>query len=43
VPYQSHTIFIGEINGVLFNDEMCEPLVYLDGSYRRLAAAAELR
>src|ERR1700676_5535975 len=43
VPYQSHTIFIGEINGVLFNDEMCEPLVYLDGSYRRLAPAAELR
>jgi flavin reductase len=43
VPYQSHTIFIGEVNGVLFNDEMCEPLVYLDGSYRQLAAAAELR
>jgi flavin reductase len=42
VPYQSHTIFIGEINGVHFNDTTNEPLLYLNGSYRQLEKTTEL-
>jgi len=41
VDFGSHSIFIGEVQGV-FTDRAVDPLVYVDGGYRGLDTSAPL-
>ncbi|MBP6895965.1 MAG: flavin reductase [Pseudacidovorax sp.] len=38
IPYTTHTIFLGEVRAVRTAGSTCDPLVYLNQQFRRVAA-----
>ncbi|MDP9900755.1 flavin reductase family protein [Variovorax ginsengisoli] len=38
IPYNTHTIFLGEVRAVRVGEAGCHPLVYLDQQFQRLGA-----